>query len=100
MLNKIQKELCSTAPHNYSDIKCLILNCTLKKSPKLSHTSGIINISKNIMEKVGVKVETLRPVDYDIPPGVWPDMTKKGYKKDDWPKIFKKVMKDISLQTN
>ena len=44
------------------------------------------------MEKNGVKTNILRPVDFNIAPGVQPDMTKYGWKKDDWPKIHKKVM--------
>lgn len=45
------------------------------------------------MKKNGVKVEVIRPVDHNIAPGVHPDMTKRGAKKDDWPKLYKKVMK-------
>ncbi len=32
------------------------LNCTLKRSGELSHTDGLIRISKAIMEKNGVRV--------------------------------------------
>ncbi len=77
---------------DYSDLKALFLNCTLKKSNELSHTSGLIEKSRHIMEKNGVTTEELRPVDYLIPPGVYPDMTEHGWEKDDWPDIFKKVM--------
>jgi multimeric flavodoxin WrbA len=45
------------------------------------------------MEKNGVSVEELRPVDYDIAPGVWPDMKEHGWGKDDWPEIYEKVKK-------
>lgn len=72
-------------------MKALFLNCILKKSPELSHTSGLIDISKAIMEKNGASVEELRPVDYDIAYGVYPDMTEKGWDKDDWPEIYEKV---------
>jgi len=90
-LNKKQLDLCETSEWDFSDIKALFLNCTLKKSPELSHTEGLMQISKLIMEKNKVKVDMLRPVDFDIATGMWPDMTKKGWKKDDWPKIYKKV---------
>lgn len=73
-------------------MKALFLNCTLKKSPELSHTEGLIKISKSIMEKNGVTCEVIRPVDYDIAFGVWGDMTEHGWKKDDWPIIYKKVL--------
>lgn len=77
---------------DYSDLKALFLNCTLKKSDELSHTSGLIDKSRHIMEKNGVTTEEVRPVDHHIPPGVYPDMTEHGWEKDDWPDIFKKVM--------
>ena len=43
------------------------------------------------MEKNGVSVETLRPIDYNIAAGVYPDMTEHGWEVDDWPEIYKKV---------
>ena len=79
--------------NKFAGLKALYLNCTLKKSPELSHTEGLLNVAKAIMEKNGVEVEMLRPVDYDIAFGVYPDMTKKGWDKDEWQSIFKKVMK-------
>ncbi len=36
-------------------------------------------------------MEVLRPVDYNLATGVWPDMTEHGWDQDDWPEIFKKV---------
>jgi multimeric flavodoxin WrbA len=58
-----------------------------------SHTQLLINISKDIMEKQGVKTEVIRAVDHDIAPGVWPDMREHGWKSDEWPEIYKKVQK-------
>jgi hypothetical protein len=77
---------------DYSDLRALFLNCTLKRSPERSHTEGLIQISKGILETNGVAVEVLRPVDYQIAPGVWPDMTEHGFERDDWPEIQRKVM--------
>ncbi|PLX71462.1 MAG: flavodoxin [Denitrovibrio sp.] len=91
-LNQKQKQQCETSKWDFSDISALFLNCTLKRSPELSHTEGLVNISKAIMEKNNVKTELLRPVDYEIAYGVYPDMTEHGYKKDEWPEIYKKVM--------
>lgn len=78
---------------DFSGLNALFLNCTLKRSPELSHTDGLVRISRAIMEKNGVSVEELRPVDYDIAPGVWPDMREHGWEKDDWPEIYEKVKK-------
>jgi len=76
----------------YSDLKAVIINCTLKKSPEISNTEGLFNITKMIMEKQGVNVEVVRAVDYEIAPGVYPDMTEHGWEVDEWPKIQDKVM--------
>ena len=92
ILDPHQLELCSTSKWDFSDISALFINCTLKKSPEMSHTRGLIDVSKAVMEKNKVHVGLVRAVDYDIASGVWDDMTKHGWKKDDWPIIFKKVM--------
>ena len=39
-LTKKQEELCSTSKTDFSALKALFLNCTLKKSPEMSHTQG------------------------------------------------------------
>jgi len=90
-LNQKQEEYCSSSKWDFSDLKALFLNCTLKKSPELSHTEGLISISRQILEKNGVSVEVLRPVDFDIAYGVYPDMKEKGWKSDEWPSVYEKV---------
>lgn len=87
-LNEKQREQCESSKWGFTDLKALFLNCTLKRSPELSHTEGLINISKAIMEKNGVSVEVLRPVDHNIAYGVYPDMTEHGWEKDAWPDIY------------
>ncbi len=100
MLNAMQEKLCKTSSWDFSDLKALFLNCTLKKSPELSHTEGLIRIAREIMEKNGVTTETLRPVDYKIATGVQPDMVDHGWDADDWPEIFRKVQgSDILVVT-
>ena len=92
MLNKKQMELCESEEHDFSGLKALFINCTLKKSPEISHTQGLIDVSQAIMEKKGVSVEVVRAVDLEIASGVYDDMKKHGWKKDEWPSLFKKVM--------
>ncbi len=91
MLNELQERWCSESKWDFSDLKALFLNCTLKRSPEMSHTDGLIRIARAIMEKNGVAVEALRPIDHDIAIGVYPDMTEHGAAKDDWPQIYEKV---------
>jgi multimeric flavodoxin WrbA len=78
-------------PQNYDDLKALYFNCTLTKSPDMSHTELLAQTSMAIMQKHSVQTELIRFVDYDVPSGVYPDMTKHGYSKDDWPKLYEKV---------
>ena len=55
MLNDRQRKMCEESKWDFSNLKALFLNCTLKPTPELSHTDGLIEISKAIMEKVGVE---------------------------------------------
>ena len=63
----------------YDDLRALFINCTLKRSPELTHTGGLIDLSAGIMTKQGVTVDLIRAVDHDIATGVWPDMTEHGW---------------------
>jgi multimeric flavodoxin WrbA len=76
----------------FSGLKALFLNCTLTKSPDPSHTERLIRLSQGIMERQGVQTNILRPIDYDIATGVWPDMTEHGWDTDEWPEVYKLVM--------
>jgi multimeric flavodoxin WrbA len=91
-LNEKQLDLCTKSKWDFSDLKAIFINCTLKRSPERSHTQGLIDISQAILEKNRVSVDVVRAVDYDIAYGVWPDMAEHGWDKDDWPAILEKVM--------
>lgn len=91
-LSDRQREQCTTSRWDFSDLTALFLNCTLKPSPGESHTDGLMSISRDILEANGVTVETIRPVDHEIPPGVYGDMTEHGFDRDDWPEIYQKVL--------
>ena len=91
-LNEKQQAMVDSSQWDFSDLKACFLNCTLKKSPELSHTQGLMDVPRLVMEKNGVSVEVIRPVDYDIASGVYPDMTEHGWAHDDWPSIIEKVM--------
>jgi multimeric flavodoxin WrbA len=78
-------------PHDFSDLAVMYVNCTLKKSPRKSHTQGLMDLSKNIMIKEGVTVDNIRFVDHDVAPDVYPDMTEYGWDTDEWPELFDKI---------
>jgi len=91
-LNQLQQDWNYQDKWNYSDLKALFINCTLKKSPATSHTRGLIDRSLEIMEANGVTTEVIRAVDHNIAFGVYPDMKDHGWEKDEWPEIQQKVM--------
>lgn len=82
----------STKQPDFSGLKALFINCTLKKSPETSHTDGLMSVSRQVMEKAGVTVETIRAIDHSIANGVYPDMTEHGWAEDAWTKISPKVL--------
>ena len=77
---------------DYTGLRAMFINCTLKRSPDKSHTEGLVDASAAVMRKAGVEVEVLRPVDHDIATGVYPDMTEHGWSSDAWPEIYERVM--------
>lgn len=77
--------------YDFSGIKALFFNGTLKKSPEVSNTEGLIQASTQLMQKHGVAVEVIRQVDHDIATGVYPDMREHGWRTDEWPELYKKV---------
>lgn len=91
-LSERQKAMCEESDEDFTDLGALFLNCTLKPSPEQSHTRALMDVSAAIMEENGVDVEVLRPVDYDIAPGVYTDMTEHGWESDAWPAIQEKVV--------
>ena len=92
MLNDKQQEWCRNSRWDFSDLSALFLNCTLKRSPELSHTEGLIAIADAIMQANGVRTEIIRPIDHQIANGVYPDMREHGWEVDDWPPLLEKVL--------
>ena len=87
-----QAKLCEDSPSDFSDLRALFLSCTLKRSPEVSNTEGLAEISMEIMRRNGVAVDLIRAVDRDIATGVYPDMTEHGWPSDEWPSIQEQVM--------
>src|SRR5215211_617842 len=91
-LTELQKRQSDESTWDFSDLKAVYINCTLKRSPEPSNTRGLADRSIAIMERNGVSVDVVRAVDHDIATGVWPDMTEHGWERDEWPAILEKVM--------
>ncbi|GAA5018212.1 flavodoxin family protein [Actinopolymorpha pittospori] len=80
-----------TAPR-FDGLRALYVNATLKRSPEISNTDGLIDLGAGIMRRHGVEVEIVRAVDEEIATGVWPDMTEHGWARDVWPELFTRVL--------
>ncbi len=91
-LNETQQALCDESDTDFSALSALFLNCTLKPSPQSSHTRTLMDTSAAIMRENDVDVEIIRPVDLDLAPGVYGDMTEHGAEADDWPALYQKVL--------
>jgi multimeric flavodoxin WrbA len=76
----------------FKNLKAIYVNCTLKKSPQKSHTGTLMKLSKAIMAKENVSVEEIRLIDHDVATGVYPDMKEHGWKEDEWPVLFDKII--------
>jgi multimeric flavodoxin WrbA len=79
-------------PARYDDLRALIFNCTLKRSPERSNTEGLVDRCGAILTGEGVATEVVRAVDHDIATGVWPDMTEHGWESDAWPQLYERVL--------
>src|SRR5271154_4369032 len=91
-LTPMLEQLAEESEWDFSDLRALFINCTLKRSPEVSNTRALADLSVAIMERNGVSVEVIRAADHAIATGVQPDMTEHGWERDGWPEIFEKVM--------
>lgn len=81
-----------TSGTRFGGLRAAFVNCTLKRSPELSHTEGLMEVSARILRSQGVDVDPIRAVDHDIAPGVQPDMREHGWKRDDWPALARRIL--------
>ncbi len=77
---------------DFSNLKAVYVNCTLKKSPEESHTASLMDVSKAIMNKEKVEIDEIRLIDHQVASGVYPNMTEYGWKVDEWPSLSKRII--------
>jgi len=68
--------------------KAIMLLATLKATPAISNTYTLCELLAEKFKKHGIVSDIVRLADYHIEPGIETHVTKK----DDWPKILKKVL--------
>ncbi len=90
-LNDNQEALCKASKTDFSDLRALLLNCTLKRGEEHSHTETLLSVPAEILRRSGVAVELVRPVDLPLAFGVQPDMREHGWREDAWPALWEKV---------
>ncbi|WP_069814375.1 flavodoxin family protein [Streptomyces sp. TP-A0874] len=82
----------AAAPPRFDGLRAMFINATLKRSPEISNTDGLVELSSGIMRRHGVEVDVVRAVDHDIATGVWPDMREHGWAHDAWPELYERVL--------
>lgn len=82
-----------TAPTlDFAGLRATYINCTLKRSPEVSNTQGLIDASAAIMRRHGIEVEVIRAIDHPVATGVYPDMRDWGWEVDAWPDIYPRIL--------
>ena len=87
MLSEKQSSICKEADADFSGLKAVIFNATLKHPDEVSHTDTLLDVVAEIFDSQGVAVKRHRLSAYHLAPGVYPDMTEHGWDRDDWPKL-------------
>jgi multimeric flavodoxin WrbA len=76
------------APERYDDLRAVIFNGTLRRSPEPSNTDGMLAIVRGILQRTGVRVDEIRTIDHDIPDGMEKDLREQGCERDEFPAIY------------
>jgi len=82
---------------DFSDLRVVYLNGTLKRSPEPSNTEALIDVSRRVFDGVGARVDLVRTVDHVIPPGVYPDMREHGWDRDDFPELYRSLIEPADI---
>ena len=90
-LNDFQAKLCEENPHDFNGLRAVFVNCSLKARPGDSHTRLLLGVSADMMQRAGVTVDHIHMQAHQVPPGVYPDMTEHGARRDDWPKLWNTI---------
>jgi multimeric flavodoxin WrbA len=90
-LNAAQEKLCSDNQVDYSVLRVVLINTSLKRRPSESHTQLLLGVVGEIMSKNGAAVELVHMLEHSVPPGVYPDMTQHGWERDGWPALWEKI---------
>jgi multimeric flavodoxin WrbA len=79
------------AHKDFSDLKAVFINCSIKKDKTQSHTQRLMNRVAGVMEHEGVSVEQIYLLDHKVAFGMIKDGKEEGL-EDEWPEIQQKVL--------
>ena len=54
------EQLAEDSRWDFSDLRALVIKCTLKRSPEVSNTQALGEIASGIMQRNGVTVDVVR----------------------------------------
>ena len=77
---------------DFSDLRAVYVNCSLKYEPRTSHTMRLVDRSAGIMRDLGVEVDIIHALEHEIPAGMERDLTEHGRPRDDWPGLHERIM--------
>ena len=86
-LSDTQKAVCEGSDADFSDLKAVLFNASLKHPGEPSHTDTLLDVVAEIFASLNVGVKRHRLTQYQLAPGVYPDMTDHGWDRDDWPTL-------------
>lgn len=81
----------------YDDLRALYVNCTLTRSPGRSNTQALMDRSITLLAQQGVRVESLRLVDYAVADGMTADAREEGATEDAWPDVVWPKVRDVDI---
>mgnify|MGYP003635200610 FL=1 len=65
-LNKQQQTLCDENTTDFSDLKAVLINTSLKQKSDESHTKLLMGVSGDIMAANGIAVEHIHMLDHQV----------------------------------
>jgi multimeric flavodoxin WrbA len=89
-LSEKQEALCDGS-HDFTGLRAMLFNTSLKRDVHASHTRLLLNVVGEMMAKNGVHVEHVHMAVAGVAPGVQPDMTEHGHESDGWPALWERA---------
>lgn len=84
--------MASIESSDFSKLKAVFINCSLKAASGGSHTQRLINRVAGVMRAQGVDVNHIYAMDHVIAFGMEKDLTDNGVGRDDWPKLQQQIL--------